>query len=76
MTHDVLSEAEGLIRSGKKAEAQQQLEPFLEANPHNLRAWLLEAQTWPAGPSQVKVLWTRLLIWLPAAASPCRCTTR
>ena len=56
MPSDPVSEAIALIRAGKRAKAQEILEPFIEANPHHVEAWLWEAQTWPTVETKSKVL--------------------
>ncbi len=56
MTLPLLNEAAALINVGKPAEAQKLLELFLEANPHNIPAWLLEVETWPTVTGKKKVL--------------------
>ncbi len=56
MATDPLSEAIALIKAGKKAEAQKILEPFIEANPQNIPAWMWEADTWPTLAGKIKVL--------------------
>ncbi len=56
MANDTLTEAITLIKAGKKAEARKLLEPFIEANPHNIQAWIWEAETWPTAQGKIKVL--------------------
>ena len=56
MTVEIVREAAALIGAGKMAEAQARLEPFIEVNPHNIPAWLCEAETWPAVGNKAKVL--------------------
>lgn len=56
MANDTLTEAITLIKAGKKAEAQKLLEPFIEANPHNIQAWIWEAEAWPTVEGKIKVL--------------------
>lgn len=56
MATDTLSEAIALIKAGKKAEAQKILEPFIEANPQNIAAWMWDVETWPDWKTKIKVL--------------------
>jgi hypothetical protein len=53
---DVLTESIRLIKAGKKAEAQLVLEPYIQANPHNIQAWMWEAEIFPADADKIKVL--------------------
>ncbi len=53
---DLIPKARALVRAGQKAEAQKLLEPFIEANPHQIPAWLLEVETWPKPADKIKVL--------------------
>lgn len=56
MANDPVSQARALIKAGQTNAAQRLLEPFIEANPHHLQAWLLEAATWPTRQGQQRVL--------------------
>lgn len=56
MTIDILGNAAALIKEGKKTEARRLLEPFIEANLHNIYAWLLEVETQPSAVAKKKVL--------------------
>jgi hypothetical protein len=53
---DHLTEAIRLIRAGRKAEAQLVLEPYIQANPQDISAWMWEAEIFPADCDKVKVL--------------------
>jgi hypothetical protein len=53
---DALTESIRLIKAGKKAEAQLVLEPYIQANPHNIQAWMWEAEIFPADADKIKVL--------------------
>jgi hypothetical protein len=55
-TEDVLGNAIELVKAEKKAEAQKLLEPYIEANPQDVIAWLWEAETWPSTEKKIKVL--------------------
>lgn len=46
--NELLGKAIQLIQAGKKAEAQKLLEPCLQTNPHDVKAWLWEARIWPS----------------------------
>jgi hypothetical protein len=54
--HDALTESIRLIKAGKKAEAQLVLEPYIQANPDNIQAWMWEAEIFPADADKIKVL--------------------
>jgi hypothetical protein len=56
MNDDSLSEAIQLIRTGKKADAQLILEPYILANPQNIQAWMWEAEIFPDDSDKIKVL--------------------
>lgn len=56
MTDDALAEAIRLIRAGKRPEAQLILEPFLQANPQNIPAWMWEAEIFLDDRDKIKVL--------------------
>ncbi|MGA7194970.1 MAG: hypothetical protein WBW94_15190 [Anaerolineales bacterium] len=60
MADETLLKAIELIRAGRKTEAQKILEPYLEANPHSIPAWLWEAETWPTTAQKIKILETCL----------------
>lgn len=53
---DIFKNAIALIKTGKKAEAQKLLEPYIEANLQDVNAWLLEVETWPSLEKKIKVL--------------------
>jgi hypothetical protein len=55
-TENTLSNAIELIKAGKKDEAQKLLKPYLEANPHDINAWLWEAETWSSPEKKIEVL--------------------
>ena len=55
MDTNPMDQAAALIRAGKIAEAQEILHPFIRANPQNVDAWLLEAETWNTA-GQIRVL--------------------
>jgi len=57
---DTLSEVEALIKAGQKSEARKLLHPFIEANLHNIPAWLLEAETCATDDEKNQVLSTCL----------------
>ena len=59
-THPILTSAIELILAGEKAAAQKLLEPYLDAHPHDVTAWLWEARTWSALEMRIKVLETCL----------------
>jgi hypothetical protein len=52
----VLIESIQMIKAGRKAEAQLVLEPYIQANPHNIQAWMWEAELFPADTDKIKVL--------------------
>ncbi|MGI0013417.1 MAG: tetratricopeptide repeat protein [Nitrososphaera sp.] len=56
MSQPVLSEAIALIKAGRKTEAQQLLETFLESDPHHIIAWLWYAETWTTASQKTQVL--------------------
>ena len=56
MSDDPLNEAIQLIKAGKKDDAKRILEPFIRANPHNIQAWLWEAETRETLPGKIKIL--------------------
>jgi hypothetical protein len=60
-SNDILNNAIKLIKTGEKAEAQKLLEPYLEANPQDVTAWLWKARTWPSLESRIRVLETCLM---------------
>ena len=51
-----LTESIQMIKAGRKAEAQLVLEPYIQANPHNIQAWMWEAQIFPADADKIRVL--------------------
>jgi len=53
---DALIQSIQMIKAGRKAEAQLVLEPYIQANPHNIQAWMWEAELFPADVDKVKVL--------------------
>ena len=53
---DVLARAIELIRAGNKAEARQLLEPYIQANPQHVAAWLWEARAHCSNESRIQVL--------------------
>ena len=55
-TVHIRSNAIELIKAGKKAEAQKLLEPYIDANPQDVTAWLWEVETWPSIEKKIKVL--------------------
>ena len=56
MNTNSLSKAVQLIQAGRQAEARQLLEPFIEANPNHITAWLWYAQTWPTTQQRIRAL--------------------
>jgi len=52
----ILDNAIELIKTGKKAEAQKLLEPYIEANLQDVTAWLWEVETWSSLEKKIKVL--------------------
>ncbi len=46
MNDAALNEASLLISTGRILEARKLLEPIIQADPRNIRAWLLEIETW------------------------------
>ena len=56
MSSDNLKKAIQLIKAGKKAEAQQLLEPLIETDPHNLTAWFWYIEALPTVQQRVKAL--------------------
>jgi hypothetical protein len=56
MAGDPVNEAIALIRAGRMAEAQMRLEPFIEANPHHIAAWIQESDTWQTPQGKIRVL--------------------
>lgn len=56
MVADILNKARVLINASKNNEAQKILEPYIEANPQNIQAWLLEVETWPNLDAKIQVL--------------------
>jgi hypothetical protein len=57
---DILMEAAALIMDGKMAEAQKLLEPFIQKNPQDIRAWLLIVETFHTIATKRKALETCL----------------
>ena len=55
-TDDALSVAIRLIKAGKRPEAQLVLEPFIQANPQNIQAWMWEAEIFLDDRDKVKVM--------------------
>jgi len=53
---DAFVESIQMIKAGHKAEAQLVLEPYIQANPHNIQAWMWEAELFPADADKIKVL--------------------
>jgi hypothetical protein len=53
---DALSESIQMIKAGRKAEAQLVLEPYIQANPHAIQAWMWEAEIFPADADKIRVL--------------------
>ena len=53
---EALIESIQMIKAGRKAEAQLVLEPYIQANPHNIQAWMWEAELFPADTDKIKVL--------------------
>lgn len=58
--NELLTRAIELIQNGEKAAAQKLLEPYLQANPHDVTAWLWEARTWSALSVRINILETCL----------------
>jgi len=56
MTDDTLSEAIRLIKAGKRPEAQLMLEPFIQANPQNIPAWMWEAEIFLDDCDKIRVM--------------------
>jgi hypothetical protein len=56
ITNEALTEAIQLIKSGRKAEAQLILEPYIQSNPQNIQAWMWEAELFPNDVDKIKVL--------------------
>jgi len=48
--------AVALTQSGQRAEAQKLLEPHIRKNPHDVKAWLCETETWSSQRSKIRVL--------------------
>ena len=63
-TDDVLNRAIEMIRTGRKAEAQRLLQPFIAANPKHVGAWLWDARTRMTVRSRIDVL-ERCLFYNP-----------
>lgn len=55
-TNDILNSAIELIEAGKKNDAQKLLEPYLEANPQDVTAWLWEMKTWSSIETKTRIL--------------------
>ncbi len=53
---DDLTKAIHLIKTGKIPEAQLTLEPFIQAHPHNIRAWMWETELFPNASDKARVL--------------------
>ncbi len=53
---DILNKAIELIQAGEKTEAQRLLEPYLEANPRDITAWLWIARSKSSLEGRIKVL--------------------
>lgn len=53
---DTLVESIQMIKAGRKAEAQLVLEPYIQANPHNIQAWMWEAELFPVDADKIRVL--------------------
>ncbi|HTX90635.1 MAG TPA: DUF3592 domain-containing protein [Anaerolineales bacterium] len=53
---DRLNEAIRLIKTGRKAEAQLLLEPYIQDNPQNINAWMWEAELFSADCDKAKVM--------------------
>ncbi len=60
MTDEVLINAINLIKAGRKVEAQKILEPYIVSNPHNVHAWIWEAETQDTIAKKIRVLETCL----------------
>ena len=53
---NALTESIQMIKAGRKAEAQLVLEPYIQANPHDIKAWMWEAEIFPMDVDKIKVL--------------------
>jgi hypothetical protein len=51
-----LIEAIQLIKAGRKGDAQLVLEPYILANPQDIRAWMWEAEIFPEDQNKIRVL--------------------
>ncbi|MGC1374865.1 MAG: hypothetical protein WA821_01495 [Anaerolineales bacterium] len=56
VTNDILGNAIELIQTGQKTEARKLLEPYIEAHPQDVSAWLWQAETCSSAGSKIKVL--------------------
>ena len=63
-TDEVLNRAIDMIRTGRKAEAQRLLQPYIAANPRHVGAWLWDARTRLTVRSRIDVL-ERCLFYNP-----------
>jgi peptide/nickel transport system ATP-binding protein len=56
MSDDLLQQAIGLIKAGRKREAQPLLQGLIKADPKNVAAWLWYVETCQSVPERLKVL--------------------
>jgi ferric-dicitrate binding protein FerR (iron transport regulator) len=56
MSANPLQQAIQLIKAGRRAEARALLEPLLQADPHEVAAWMWYVETWPTLPQKLQVL--------------------
>jgi predicted Zn-dependent protease len=68
MTIDPLIEVADLLRAGKTEEAQKLLRPILKAEPHNLSAWQLAAESMRT-PEEKQAVLDLCLRFNPASAA-------
>jgi hypothetical protein len=55
-TDDDLTKAIQLIKAGRKPEAQLVLEPYIQAYPQNIQAWMWETELFPNDCDKIRVL--------------------
>lgn len=53
---NALAESIQMIKAGRKAEAQLVLEPYIQADPHNIQARMWEAELFSADIDKIGVL--------------------